>query len=356
MARPKSASATIKDIAREAHVSPSTVSRVLNNPAYDVSDALRSRVIGAAERLEYRRSNRIRESRIRSRIGVILPNVVNPLYAELLTGVESIARDYDCGVSVGISLRDREREFDYLSEMFHRKITAIILSPVTGHVEGLQSFIGRGLRVVLFDQRLPDINCSHVDYGLSGGVQLAVRHLVANGHARIGLATLPLTRWSREQVWQGYQEGLELAGLRYRESRVLIAAQESGACDPEGDYAAGFELGERLAASPLDITALVTLNGSLARGLMAACRRHDIHIPEQLSVISLEDFPGADLFSPALTALQLPAFAVGQMAATLLISKLGTENPSLQSRDIRPQLIIRESTRRLDPPESRFLF
>lgn len=355
MARPKSETATIKDIAREANVSPSTVSRVLNNPGYEVGEVLRSRVFSAAERLEYRQVSRMRESRIRGHLGVILPNVTNPMYAQALTGIETIARDYDCGVSVGISLRDPDREFDYLSEMFHKKILSVILSPVSSHVEGLKEFIERGMRVVLLDQRLPDIACNHIDYNLSSGVRLAVRHLTDIGHARIGLASLPLTRWNREQVWKGYQEALTLSGIRYRDARVYVSEKEASACVPEGDFAAGYELGNRLAAAPLDITAIVVLNGSMACGLLAAFKNNGIRVPEQLSVISLEDVPGASLFCPSLTALQLPAFAVGQMAATLLISKLGMDNPTLQSSDVRPHLILRESTRRLDPPERRFL-
>ncbi len=354
MARPKSDTATIKDVAREAHVSASTVSRVLNNPAYEVSNALRSRVLGAAGMLGYRQVSRMRESRIRSRIGVILPNVVNPMYAQFLTGIESIARDYDCGVSVGLSLRDRDREFDYLSELFHKKILSVILSPVTNQVEGLKEFIDHGMRVVLFDQRLPGLDCSHIDYDLSSGVRLAVQHLAESGHARIALATLPVTRWNREQVLKGYQEALSMAGLRYRESRVLVSDQESSGLLPDGDFAAGQALGRRLAAEPLDFTAIVALNGSLACGLLAAFRQSGIAVPEQVSVISLEDVPGADLFSPALSALQLPAFSVGQMAATMLISKMGPDNPGLHSRDISPQLILRETTRRLEPPEPRF--
>jgi len=159
MARPKSETATIKDIACAAHVSPSTVSRVLNNPGYEVSEALRSRVRLIAEQLEYQKAGRLRDSRIRGHLGVILPNVINPMYAQALTGIETIALDYDCGVTVNLSLRDRDREFDYLSELFHRKILSVILSPVSAQVEGLKTFIERGMRVVLLDQRLPGIDC-----------------------------------------------------------------------------------------------------------------------------------------------------------------------------------------------------
>ncbi len=348
MARPKSESPTLKEVAAAADVSPSTVSRIINNPGYTANDELRQRVLKAAAELHYQPRSRIRKSRIRGRIGVILPNVSNPMYTQALTGIETIARDYDYGVALGISLRDRGREFDYVSDMFSRKIEAIILSPVSDSVEGLREFIQRGLRVVLLDQELPGLDCSFIDFGLRSGVRLAVRHLVDNGHKRIGLVTLPLNRWNREEVRAGYASELTVNGIVYNESKVVIAEEKESLYGFNDDFAAGEKLGERLDLARLNVSALVALNGALACGLLASLQNRGIRIPEQMSLLSLEDVPGATLFKPALSVLQLPAFQVGQLAAMKLISKLGRKSPLLQNTEAKPRLILRDSTRSLN--------
>jgi len=348
MARPKSDQTTIKDVATVAGVSPATVSRVLSNPEYEVSEALKQRVLSAAGHLNYQSGGRLRQTRIRAEIGVIVPNITNPLYAQALTGIETIARDYDYGVFVCNSMRDKDREYDYLCEMYHRKIRSVILSSVSTRVDGIREFIDRGMKVVLLDQRLPGLDCAHVNFDMYRGAGLAVQHLVALGHRRIGLATTPLTRWTRSQILQGYQDALTQAGISLDESRVFTSQTEDETRLFGGDFDAGMELGEKITAGPHDMTALVIINSITACGVLKVFKARGIQIPGQLSVVSLDDMAGSDVVDPPLTALRLPVFDAGRIAATIVISRLAQQNPNLLNMGITPELIVRGSTRATD--------
>lgn len=347
MSRTKGQAITIIDIAKDAQVSVATVSRVLSNPVYKVSSEVRSAVMASAERLKYVKGARLRQSRIRNEIGVIVPNLTNAMYPQVLTGIEMIARDYDYGVFVCNSLRDRGREFDYLCEMQRKRIRSVILSTVSTSIDGIQEFIARGMNIVLLDQRLPGLDCAHVNFDMYAGARMAVDHLVEYGHRRIGLAMMPLTKWSRTQIVNGFRDQLAKHGLPSDESLVFTAngEHEESACG--GDFACGAEIGEKVAAALDSVTALVVVNSMTSCGILSSFRERGIRVPEHISLVSLDDFAPSGVLEPALTSLHLPVFEAGKIAATLAISRLAQQNPTLISMGVKPELLIRESTRRI---------
>lgn len=348
MPRPKGNAITISDIAKDAQVSVATVSRVLSNPAYKVSNDVRQAVIESSERLNYVKGpTRLRHSRIRNEIGVIVPNVTNSMYAQALTGIEVIARDYDYGVFVCNSLRDREREYDYLCEMHRKRIRSVILSTVSTSVAGIHEFIRRGMDIVLLDQRLPGLDCAHVNFDMYAGASMAVDHLSGYGHRRIGLAIMPLTRWSRMQIVNGYQDALARTGLPIDESLIFTPDGEGEIGGSGGDFAIGAEIGEKVAARLDSLSALVVVNSMTCCGILNTFKEKGIRVPEHLSMVSLDDFAPSRVLEPAMTSLHLPVFEAGKIAATLVISRLAQQNPGLINMGVTPELIIRESTRQI---------
>lgn len=348
MARPKGNAITINDIANDAQVSVATVSRVLNNPGYKVSPEARKAVIDSAERLNYIKGTpRLRHSRIRNEIGVIVPNITNSMYYQALTGIEMIARDYGYGVFICNTLRDKEREYDYLCEMQRKHIRSVILSSVSTNIEGIHEFIERGMNIVMLDQRISGVDCAHVNFDMNAGACMAVDHLVDYGHKRIGLAIMPITRWSRTQIVNGFRDALNRSGLQFDESLIFTSRTESETYASGGDFAIGVEIGEKVIAKLDSLTALVVVNSMTCCGILSTFKDKGIRVPDQLSMVSLDDFAPAKVLNPAMTSLHLPVFEAGKIAATIVISRLAQQHPSLISMGVKPELMIRDSTRRI---------
>lgn len=347
MARTKKNAPTMHDIAKDAQVSIATVSRVLNNPEYKVSQSVRDSVIEASNRLHYSRETRLRRSNIRNEIGVIVPNITNSMYYMVLTGIETIARDYNYGVFVCNTLRDKEREYDYLCEMHRKRIHSVILSSVSTSVEGISEFIDRGMNIVLLDQQIQGIDCANVNFDMYAGASMGVRHLIDYGHKRIGLAIMPITRWSRTEIFNGYRDTLLKAGLDTDTSLVFTSKSEKEDHASGGDFAIGEEIGEKVAANLNSLTALVVVNTMTACGILNKFKQKNIKVPDQISLVSLDDFAPSDVLNPALTSLHLPVFEAGKIAATIVISRLAQQNPGLFNMGVKPELIVRESTRRI---------
>lgn len=347
MSRTKSNSTTIKDIANDAQVSVATVSRVLNNPEYKISPAVKKTVIEASDRLNYTKGTRLRHSKIRDPIGVIVPNITNPMYYQALTGIETIARDYDYGVFVCNTLRDKDREYDYLCEMYRKRIRSVILSSVSTSVKGINEFIGRGMNIVLLDQHLQGVDCANVNFDMYAGAGMCVQHLVDYGHTRIGLAIMPITRWSRTQIVNGYRDALEKVGINLDESLIFTSHLENEDYACGGDFCIGEEIGEKIAASLDSLTALVVVNTMTTCGILNTFKDKGIKVPDQISIVSLDDFAPSSVLNPAMTSLHLPVFEAGKIAATMVISRLAQQNPGLFSLGVKPELIVRDSTRRI---------
>ncbi len=345
MSRKKDKAVTITNVAEEAGVSVATVSRVLNNPQYKVSDEVRQKVLTAAERLKYCKGGSRKVARLREQIGVIVPNITSCIYAQALTGIEAVAKDNNYGVFICNSLRDPEREYNYLCEMARKRIRSVILSSVITESKIIKEFTDRGLNIVLLDQNMPELDCAHVNFDMHTGVGIAVNHLIELGHTRIGLVIMPATRWSSKRIISGYQEVLTAAGIPKLDSLIFTSDNEHETCASGGDFRFGTEIGHQIAARISEMSALVISSSLISCGVLNAFKEHGIKVPQQISLVSLDDFAPASIINPAITSLRLPVFDVGKIAAGIIVSNLTREAPNdLIDLNIKSELIIREST------------
>jgi len=349
MTKVKGKKVTITDVAKEAGVSVATVSRVLNNPQYKVSDDVRDKVLTVAERLNYAKGGSSKILRMRDQIGVIVPNITSCIYAQALTGIEAVARDNNYGVFVCNSLRDPEREYNYLCEMERKRIRSVILSSVITDSRILKHFMDRGLNLVLLDQNMPELDCAHVNFDMHTGTGIALNHLVELGHTRIGLVIMPTTQWSRKLIFSGYRDALSAAGIKLNDSLIFTSDTEQEACASGGDFRFGTEIGEQIADRVSELSALVISSSLISCGVLNAFKQRGIKVPEQVSVVSLDDFAPASIINPAITSLRLPVFDVGKIAAGMVVSNMTHERPDLINLNIESELIIRESTARYKP-------
>jgi len=286
-----------------------------------------------------RRSGRI--------IGVILPNVTNPFYSQALTGIENIARQRGYHAVVCNTLRDKTRERQYLEMLYDRGIRYVILSFVDFNADNISAFSQKGMCFVLLDQQVDDVDCGRVNFDMFGGAVLAVDYLIRMGHQRIALATTPLVRWTRVQVHRGYKAALEQAGLAYSQGDVFISSPEVEEEEEGYDILAGRQLAEMIAERRGEFSAILCVNDITCVGLIDRLDSLGLRIPEDISVISMDDIPIASKLKPALTTIRYPTYEGGRLAAMLLLDQMEHASRYGYSMKIEPRLIIRRSVRDL---------
>jgi LacI family transcriptional regulator len=332
-----SATVTIKHVAQHAGVSLGTVSRVLNNAA-NVDPVLRKRVAQAISALGYEpnpvaQSLRSRQSRV---IGVILPDIQNPLTAAAVTGLEPVLLRAGYTLFLANSHSDREREREVLEQFKRRRVDAVIAMVADDNDpdtrEQLRSF---SVPLVLLERDM-DIDVDCVLTNQFEGTYRATRYLLGLGHTRICLITVPtITHSGRERV-RGYETAFADLGIEV--PRDLI--HSGGRQHPYGRDAAYASLTARSPA-----TAIIVSGGHLA-GVIEAVRLLNLRIPQHLSVVTLGDTELAALLEPPITAIRYDWPATGRCAADLLIAHLSESEgtaPSRQRIIVQHEFIIRGS-------------
>jgi LacI family transcriptional regulator len=323
---------TILDVARRAGVSPATVSRVLNQSSHPVSEQGRRRVLAAARKLAYipnllARSLLTQET---AAIGVLIPDVSNPYYAEILRGVED--RVGPSGRTVILCNTDRrvEKQRLYLRALMERRVDGIIIAGGSfGRPE--TEITGKSLPVVMIGRhpaRFPSVRIDNVT-----AAALATDHLLALGHRRIACLSGPSISLTAADRVKGYLRALQAAAVPA--DPALIREVGFAPAGTAGAVRALFDM-----AQPP--TAVVAPNDQVAIATIRALHELGRRVPDEVSVVGFDDTPLASYTVPSLTTVAIPTYDLGRTAVELLVRVLeGRRATSV----VRPcALRIREST------------
>jgi len=291
---------TIIDVASVAGVSTATVSRVLNGGP--VTRQTRSAVEVAIHQLGYRRNNLAR-GLVTGRtgvIGVLIPDLVGPLYAEMARGIEDVLEPLGMHAMVVTDNRDLERERSSVELLLTRQVDALII--IGSHLDdkALHELAGN-VPVGLIQREAEGSTFSQVEIDNRRGIRKAVAHLIARGHRRLALLA-GIRRDGRERR-QTFEEILKELGLP---SPLIF----------EGDFseASGYQVGVDLAAHA-EVTAVVCTNDRMALGAYHALKSRGKRIPQDISVIGFDDLPWASYLDPPLTTIRQPGREMGCRAA-----------------------------------------
>jgi DNA-binding LacI/PurR family transcriptional regulator len=339
----------LEDVARHAGVSISTVSRVLNQPALVNEQTLR-RVRAAIDALGFRPSRVARRLRLESGrahlVGLIIPDIQNPFFAELARGVEDVAQEHEYVLFLGNSDEDAAKERRYLEVMRAESVDGIIVPPSSDRGSDIAGLARDGLPIVCVDRRLARASVDTVVVDNVRGAYDAVEHLVGLGHRRIAfIEGRPELSTSRERL-QGYQQALEANGIDF--DAALVRPGDSR-------QQSGRELAAALLALPAPPTALLAGNNLMTLGALEAIHLRGMRIPDDVAVVGYDDMPWALAFDPPLTAVRQPGYEVGQRAMELLLERIRTPERSVSLVMLQPELIVRRScgaAARMTPPRS----
>jgi LacI family transcriptional regulator len=330
---------TIRDVARVADVHVSTVSRALD-PAKQrlIAEATRERILQVVEELGYRPhrgASGLRRGETRT-IGVVVPDLGNPLYAPFLRGVARALDDTGFMPLVTDSEDDHDRFVRILRHLQERRVEAVITTAArTGDLELLRELVEAGTDVVLAVRTLSDSGLPSVPHDDVRGGSLAVDHLLELGHRRIAQVQGPMDVEPFRARTQGCDRRLASAGLE-------VVARAEPATSPTVIGGERHTLELLAACGDRPPTALFVQNDLLALGALSALRSRGLRCPEDVSVVSYNDAFFAAYTQPALTTVRLPAYEIGFAAGRLAVRHVegsdGGDTPSVAA-----ELVVRAS-------------
>ncbi|WP_077963140.1 LacI family DNA-binding transcriptional regulator [Ensifer adhaerens] len=328
----------IKDIAERAGVSVATVSRALSGSSL-VTDETRERIHALARELNYRPNVSARNLRTRRSMSVLLVvrDVGNPFYLEILKGVEATARAAGYAVLMGNTENDPDREVEYFNMLRDGHADGMIL--MTGKLplpEPGESADLSHLPVVIALEMIEGSGFPHVQIDNVAAAEAAVEHLIALGHRRIAHIAGPLPEVMAAHRRDGYRAAMKAAGLAIPEGYEV-----------RGDYL--LESGEACAADlfalPEPPTAIFAANDEMAYGAIHALRRLGRDVPGDVSVVGFDDLYLSKAFYPPLTTVSQPRADIGRTAMSQLLNVLSDGDVAAEPAIVLPTTLnIRGST------------
>ncbi|QFG00656.1 LacI family transcriptional regulator [Psychrobacillus glaciei] len=329
---------TIKDIARVAGVSITTVSRVMNNKAEGMSKETRKKVLQVIEELNYQ-PNKLARGLVTKRsnmLGLIVPNISNPFFPELCRGAEDEANERNYSLIICNSDDQSQKEENYLRLLQEQQVDGILLSSKNRLSQTSRDQLESGkIPYVLFDRGEEASNHPGVFLDNEKGGYIAGKHLADLGHTKMACMTGPSEILNAQQRLSGFQRALTEASIDLPKSFILVG-------DFQMDVA--YLIAKKFLQNNL-VTAIFASNDLMACGIYRAAHELGIQVPEQLSIVGFDDIPLVTALIPKLTTVKQGTYEMGRKAIELLINEIETN--SSEGVIFEPTLIVRESTKKI---------
>lgn len=329
---------TMSDVARQAGVSLMTVSRVINHKG-DVNPETRQRVLEIVKSLDYRPSDIARSLATQQTrtIGLVIPDVSNPFFADIVRGIEHLAYIQGYHVYLCNTDEDASRELSVIQSLEDKRVDGLILCSSRLDEETLLELLGRLPAVVLINRRLKPEQ-ENIYQSISQDDEQAERqataHLIRRGHTRIGFLGGPRYAFSGVGRRAGYRAAMAAVGLPIDPEWMVH-------CPPTVD--GGYQSAIKLLTDHPELTALLCYNDLVAVGVLQACIELNRRVPDDLAIIGYDDIPMARLVSPSLTTCQVKRTELGVKAVEALLDRLRDCTGGCRPIVLTSDLIIRQS-------------
>ena len=332
---------TIKDIASELGISPTTVSLILNNRPCRVSDQTRLAVLDCVKKYHYLPNSSARSLVMKKTqtIGLIVPDISNPFFSDLAKGVEQAASREKYSVMFCNSNDRGENDIKNFEVLISKQVDGIILASSIHSNESVlverlfQVSSDNQIPVVLADRVIPGSTYSIALIDHRKGAKIATDYLLSLGHKKVGCITGPLSMHSSGLRYQGYLDSLLNAGIT--PNPVLCHV---------GDYqmASGMTGAEKLIKNGAD--AIFSCNDLMAAGALRQAKRMGKIPGQDISIIGFDNIQLSSLLSPPLTTVNQPVAELGSICFQILFESLHEKTAAPQNILLNPELIVRDST------------
>ena len=328
---------TIRTVAQRAGVSPATVSRVIGNYGY-VSQATRRKVEMVIQELGYRPDNIARSlvTKNTHTLGLILTDILNPFFAELARGVESITYKNDFSLLIANTDEDIEREKTILNTFIEKHVDGILLVPATSKASThLQEIIEKQIPLVLVDRNAENISVDTVMVDNEIGAYRAVSHLIERGHEKIAMILDNPDISTNMERLAGYRRALLDYGLVTNDLLVRCCQYTTQSAH---------EIVYELLKEKDRPTALFTANNFITIGAIRAIFNMGMRIPEDVALVGFDDLGISQIGYPTVTAVVQPVYELGQTAAQRLLARLAGDKGVPQEIRLQTSFIVRQSS------------
>lgn len=329
----------MQDIAKAAGVTQATVSYVLNGRG-EISEAVRKRVLDAADQLGYipnvvARNLRMSKSNI---LGLIVPDVTNSYYNEMIKHAESIARQHGYFLFVCSALHDPELEDWYITSLIQNKVAGVIVGYGLSNRESVKKLERYDVPYVVLDddldETISDTACVLMN-NIKGGY-LAVQHFVSLGISEIAYITEPLYNLALRHRLEGFKQAIDQFSLRCPIAYVVECSEEYDKIT-QGYIAAGEVLGQ---GRPRGI---FVSTDQMALGVLKKLHELRVKIPADIAVIGYDDIPVASIVRPSLTTISQPVQTMCILGTKVLMGMIDGDEDPVHKIVLEPSIVIRES-------------
>jgi len=327
---------TIRDVAEKAGVSRQTVSRAINDQQ-GIDANTRARVLAVAREMGYapsRLARGLKTNRTHT-IGLVVPDIANPFFAEIARGASEVAHEHDYGVLLCNTDERADRELEVLAMLAANPVDGLVLVSSRLSEETLATNLDRWKPLVLVNRQYSaDPRVASVIVDDEQGAFEAVRHLLDRGHHAIGfLGGTPDSHSGRARL-AGFQRALRAFGISDRPAWHK----------PCAPTVAGGKNAARELFSEVEVTAVLAYNDLVAVGALQACVTMGKRVPEDTAVMGWDDIDYASFVSPSLTTMRMPKYKMGEVAMSLLLDSIATPEAVPQPVRLRAELVVRSST------------
>lgn len=335
---------TIRDVAREAGVSETTVSLSLRG-SKRIGAETRQRVVEVCKALGYTPNSLARGLRLSrsGTIGLVISDVRNPFYSKIILGLDETVRKAGFALFLSNHLWDSAVEAHLVERYISNRVEGLCIAPAEGDFRHLRRVVEAGPPMVFIDRQIPEIAVDCVVNDNVGGAYMAVKHLTELGHRRIAHITGAVDQSyisSLRDIMEGYRKAHVAAGLPVRPELI----EPGGLAIQDGMHAM-----ERLLTREPAPTAVFCVNDMAALGAMAAIRHAGLRVPEDVAVVGIDDIDVGVLPDIGLTTICQPEYEMGRLAAEILLERIkdrhrGSEQTERRAVTLSPRLIVRRSS------------
>lgn len=316
--------ATMKDIAKRTGLGLATISSYLNGG--NVREKNRIKIEEAIRELHFEVNEVARglKTNRTKTIGIVIPELNNIFFAEIITEAEDILRSHGYATMICDCRSDTEREKEAVDFLYHRRVDGLIVMPTGTSDPGFQKFIRAGKPIVMIDRKMKDVCCDCILVDNEGAAEDAVNRLVRAGHRKIGMIAGPEDVYTARERQRGYEKALRENNAVYEEG--LMA---------RGNYtiAGGAKAMRQLWENNPDMTAVFISNYEMTVGAMMEINDLRIRVPDELSVIGFDNVDFAKASVPRLSIVTQPTAQIAQEAADTLIEKLQERDSAVNQKE-----------------------
>lgn len=332
---------TIKDIAKDLNISPSTVSRALkDNP--DISPETRKIVQEYAKEHKYKPNTFALNLRTQHNniIGVIVPELANHFFSGVLSGMETVAEDKDYHIIVCQSQEDYKKELRNVQTLIKARVCGVLISQskTTTRYDHFQELLDNDIPVLFFDRICTGIDSDKVVVDDYSGTLTAVEYMIKTGCKRIAFFSAPLHLEISKNRKNGYLDALRKHHLPVEEGLIRIADTKK----------LGYERAMEILREPNRPDAFMAMNDYTASGILVAAKKLGLKVPEEVSIFGFSNSNISQDTDPMLTTMDQHPQEMGMEAMKLILEKIeNPENTSRKNKIIKTSLIARQTTRKL---------